>query len=38
LAASKFRKIAWLPTVAVDCIASNYWDKHKRKMATRGNY
>ena len=22
--------------VAVDCIALNYWGKHKRKMAIRG--
>jgi len=24
------------PFVAVDCIALNYWGKHKRKMAIRG--
>jgi len=24
------------PSVAVDCIALNYWGKHKRKMAIRG--
>ena len=24
------------PAVAVDCIALNYWGKHKRKMAIRG--
>jgi len=24
------------PYVAVDCIALNYWGKHKRKMAIRG--
>ena len=23
-------------SVAVDCIALNYWGKHKRKMAIRG--
>jgi len=27
----------WAPFVAVDCIALNYWSKHKRKMAIRGN-
>ena len=28
----------WSPEtcVAVDCIALNYWGKHKRKMAIRG--
>jgi len=25
-----------LMCVAVDCIALNYWGKHKRKMAIRG--
>jgi len=23
-------------SVAVDCIALNYWSKHKRRMAIRG--
>jgi len=25
-----------IDSVAVDCIALNYWGKHKRKMAIRG--
>jgi len=27
-----------LHRVAVDCIALNYWGKHKRKMTIRGIY
>jgi len=29
-------KPSLIPSVAVDCIALNYWGKHKRKMAIRG--
>jgi len=30
------RGIFIVTCVAVDCIALNYWGKHKRKMAIRG--